>query len=139
MLWRPPRSTLFPYTTLFRSGRILPSVISFSGARRQSRFLYLRSRYPALARPEERTAELLYLSLRRGQRPARKEPADTFFVSRNFGSTVHSSGPLTVDLHESDFAILRLAPRCSGSLRLHIRVAIVLQIVIPAPPAYLEN
>src|SRR5690348_17941344 len=24
MLWRPPRSTLFPYTTLFRSIRFLP-------------------------------------------------------------------------------------------------------------------
>src|SRR2546426_6640699 len=29
MIRRPPRSTLFPYTTLFRSGRVLSSTAAF--------------------------------------------------------------------------------------------------------------
>src|SRR5687768_18230012 len=31
MLRRPPRSTLFPYTTLFRSGRVLPAFAAVAG------------------------------------------------------------------------------------------------------------
>src|SRR2546426_10869898 len=33
MIRRPPRSTLFPYTTLFRSGNLLGSSYSVSGQR----------------------------------------------------------------------------------------------------------
>src|SRR5947207_5120673 len=33
MIRRPPRSTLFPYTTLFRSGRVLPSPDLFGSSR----------------------------------------------------------------------------------------------------------
>src|SRR3712207_8355675 len=36
MIRRPPRSTLFPYTTLFRSWRIAPAAASSSEARRPS-------------------------------------------------------------------------------------------------------
>src|SRR3989442_2603710 len=32
MIRRPPRSTLFPYTTLFRSGRVLPDRAHGGGA-----------------------------------------------------------------------------------------------------------
>src|SRR5256885_6289892 len=30
MIRRPPRSTLFPYTTLFRSGRVRPKIVHYS-------------------------------------------------------------------------------------------------------------
>src|SRR2546421_5229004 len=33
MIRRPPRSTLFPYTTLFRSERVLPAVIQLDWER----------------------------------------------------------------------------------------------------------
>src|SRR3989442_9000656 len=37
MIRRPPRSTLFPYTTLFRSGQRVPQVDGATGARRRPR------------------------------------------------------------------------------------------------------
>src|SRR2546426_8237007 len=37
MIRRPPRSTLFPYTTLFRSGRFRVARLARAGARRLSR------------------------------------------------------------------------------------------------------
>src|SRR2546421_8747780 len=55
MIRRPPRSTLFPYTTLFRSGffdRKLPS-----GRTRQTT-VRRRRRHVAHARSEEHTSEL---------------------------------------------------------------------------------
>src|SRR5690348_17667135 len=56
MIRRPPRSTLFPYTTLFRSdiGASMPSPVS---KRRNSRSIYslTRSRLP---RSGEHTSEL---------------------------------------------------------------------------------
>src|SRR2546430_11120295 len=70
MIRRPPRSTLFPYTTLFRSGPISrlwldgwPSAASFrlavfglrmrfSGARPR------RLKFPSVGRSEEHTSEL---------------------------------------------------------------------------------
>ena len=58
MIRRPPRSTLFPYTTLFRSDkfRILPSisassVVKNSWSRASSSYPHLRQ-YQRLARPE---------------------------------------------------------------------------------------
>src|SRR6185312_16575408 len=48
MIRRPPRSTLFPYTTLFRSWR------AGTGARRSGG----QARYIAHARSEEHTSEL---------------------------------------------------------------------------------
>src|SRR5689334_24368919 len=41
MLRRPPRSTLFPYTTLFRSGWAEPSVCERTLAQRQLRLMVL--------------------------------------------------------------------------------------------------
>src|SRR2546422_8208489 len=51
MIRRPPRSTLFPYTTLFRSTLCLQLVEALQG------FL-IRSFYPAKVRSEEHTSEL---------------------------------------------------------------------------------
>src|SRR5690242_21132722 len=67
MLRRPPRSTLFPYTTLFRSYKGTPRFTSATRARiaaaiasggpsvRTSRFMF---RDGACARSEEHTSEL---------------------------------------------------------------------------------
>src|SRR5215475_259026 len=49
MIRRPPRSTLFPYTTLFRSSRGRSPPATWSGARWSP---------PASARSEEHTSEL---------------------------------------------------------------------------------
>src|SRR5256885_9527419 len=60
MIRRPPRSTLFPYTTLFRSikhlgeGRPLAAVQRFLGAPHRQRGL----RRPRRGRSEEHTSEL---------------------------------------------------------------------------------
>src|SRR5258708_28084423 len=54
MIRRPPRSTLFPYTTLFRSGRVLLWQVPFG----QPPSLHpLRHRLPGV-RSEEHTSEL---------------------------------------------------------------------------------
>src|SRR5256885_8404303 len=53
MIRRPPRSTLFPYTTLFRSSGILPPRNGQSRRRRKPRMRARRSR-----RSEEHTSEL---------------------------------------------------------------------------------
>src|SRR3712207_7593870 len=67
MIRRPPRSTLFPYTTLFRSPSSPPAFHLPSGrkARRRSNFAPPRPDYPAApvrdflsARSEEHTSEL---------------------------------------------------------------------------------
>src|SRR6266581_6098738 len=53
MIRRPPRSTLFPYTTLFRSTRTIPRSTAASRSRRR------RSRLRGSAtRSEEHTSEL---------------------------------------------------------------------------------
>src|SRR5438445_10637260 len=52
MIRRPPRSTLFPYTTLFRSLSIQPTTLT---PRKIIRCSSLRS---AMARSEEHTSEL---------------------------------------------------------------------------------
>src|SRR5437764_3932694 len=54
MLPRPPRSTLFPYTTLFRSGGRRPGSSIVMASARPSRLL----RVPAKMRSEEHTSEL---------------------------------------------------------------------------------
>src|SRR5256885_13097835 len=70
MIRRPPRSTLFPYTTLFRSllartpERRLPAAPGPSGSRGQARQRFQphkwfhRESYGALLRSEEHTSEL---------------------------------------------------------------------------------
>src|SRR2546422_3112403 len=60
MIRRPPRSTLFPYTTLFRSNGDVPSVegggdLSAMNARHPSSVIRRR---PWVARSEEHTSEL---------------------------------------------------------------------------------
>src|SRR5437868_14095985 len=52
MIRRPPRSTLFPYTTLFRSWQRASSTIVFRRSQRA------RSFWRAIPRSEEHTSEL---------------------------------------------------------------------------------
>src|SRR5438034_6005482 len=63
MIWRPPRSTLFPYTTLFRSASNdrscrAPSLHQESSGARRDRTCRSRSRRSRAARSEEHTSEL---------------------------------------------------------------------------------
>src|SRR5438552_14152581 len=55
MIRRPPRSTLFPYTTLFRSARALSTVGGVDGVLRRSGRRVARV---PLVRSEEHTSEL---------------------------------------------------------------------------------
>src|SRR5690349_23995208 len=58
MIRRPPRSTLFPYTTLFRSAT-RPATPSWAGRRsRPATSCASRSRPPTATRSEEHTSEL---------------------------------------------------------------------------------
>src|SRR5438876_5912436 len=54
MIRRPPRSTLFPYTTLFRSGARSPAIPT----RRACRHLRRAAAKMATCRSEEHTSEL---------------------------------------------------------------------------------
>src|SRR5690349_23396499 len=59
MIRRPPRSTLFPYTTLFRSGRRI--VVDHEDARAREAVERVEQRHAAhrlLERSEEHTSEL---------------------------------------------------------------------------------
>src|SRR3712207_6846594 len=57
MIRRPPRSTLFPYTTLFRSARTLPRPAGVAGLQGRRRAGLLRHRGPQPAeRPDRRGA-----------------------------------------------------------------------------------
>src|SRR5689334_23529323 len=59
MIRRPPRSTLFPYTTLFRSRKVVELTLAYpgdGGAGSIARLLHFRLR--DLGRSEEHTSEL---------------------------------------------------------------------------------
>src|SRR2546430_12606733 len=58
MIRRPPRSTLFPYTTLFRSPPSRRTVSHLWGRRNQSRFLLHRQRHPGESACGGRVAEI---------------------------------------------------------------------------------
>src|SRR4051812_49977966 len=60
MIRRPPRSTLFPYTTLFRSASpFIAAGGAADPARRAAALSYLRGEsWAAVARSEEHTSEL---------------------------------------------------------------------------------
>src|SRR3989449_6407724 len=69
MIRRPPRSTLFPYTTLFRSDGVRHSTTERGGPNRlpssnrmtagkSARTAHVRLRHPSAARSEEHTSEL---------------------------------------------------------------------------------
>src|SRR5688572_32081017 len=55
MIRRPPRSTLFPYTTLFRSGSAVKQVLKGRRRVETDRFVAMRSHF---LRSEEHTSEL---------------------------------------------------------------------------------
>src|SRR5256885_8779877 len=54
MIRRPPRSTLFPYTTLFRSGEQLPVVVHFEAV---AQLVPVRVRIPRVRPPDGRSEE----------------------------------------------------------------------------------
>src|SRR5256885_7307101 len=56
MIRRPPRSTLFPYTTLFRSWKYAPPVSKVTGS--FPALIRSRSSSPGAGRSEEHTSEL---------------------------------------------------------------------------------
>src|SRR4051794_41248798 len=61
MIRRPPRSTLFPYTTLFRSDRGRLPVLAVAGVAGRPEAARRRTGHPAVppaARSEEHTSEL---------------------------------------------------------------------------------
>src|SRR2546430_4628273 len=58
MIRRPPRSTLFPYTTLFRSPRPAPAARCGRAHCRARRIPPLPAHSPGAARSEEHTSEL---------------------------------------------------------------------------------
>src|SRR2546425_9603087 len=65
MIRRPPRSTLFPYTTLFRSVKRTPGVVYAAvdgGMSDNPRPQLYGSHYEALLRSEEHTSELQSLA-----------------------------------------------------------------------------
>src|SRR2546429_7360406 len=79
MIRRPPRSTLFPYTTLFRSGSLLMSMTSAVASLR-SISLMRPSMNPCCSRSEEHTSELqsrLHLVCRLLLEKKKKHPPDT--------------------------------------------------------------
>src|SRR2546430_12664848 len=98
MIRRPPRSTLFPYTTLFRSEHITSSEPTGGGLRKLNLLLeattLLHSQLPLRAkRSEEHTSELqsqsnlvcrLLLEKKKITQPDRFEPSNppTFIAQR---------------------------------------------------------
>src|SRR5260370_23843958 len=56
MIRRPPRSTLFPYTTLFRSSDLVASKVRLFSSR--TAFRSQPKSFPAASRSEEHTSEL---------------------------------------------------------------------------------
>src|SRR5437588_7352992 len=58
MIRRPPRSTLFPYTTLFRSQESEEDGFAFGIAARRVGVADAEARHPAAVRSEEHTSEL---------------------------------------------------------------------------------
>src|SRR5258707_8525437 len=58
MIRRPPRSTLFPYTTLFRSITVIPDAPGVGRAQQQQIQVAQGKEHPSQHRSEEHTSEL---------------------------------------------------------------------------------
>src|SRR3712207_8208879 len=87
MIRRPPRSTLFPYTTLFRSGGGPRQRGRRSLARRVARGPPLRPRAAGLRRPAQRRGPVPLLERRgdrRRPRSARSEEHTSELQSRQY-------------------------------------------------------
>src|SRR3712207_7720493 len=87
MIRRPPRSTLFPYTTLFRSARL--QVVEVHGLRvrpeRLERHRHLLVRAAQLAHPHvDRVLAALEVHARLGARPRRSEEHTSELQSRQY-------------------------------------------------------
>src|SRR3712207_7123786 len=93
MIRRPPRSTLFPYTTLFRSGLRRPG----GGARRHARRLAGGDRRPAAVRPRPR------------RRPPRLTPSPTSLeATMPLTRPVRRSEEHTSELQSRQYLVCRL-------------------------------
>src|SRR5437762_7934059 len=90
MIRRPPRSTLFPYTTLFRSGRSFsasPCSANWAGGRSPACIS------PANARSEEHTSELqspMYLVCRLLLEKKKKQKKISIFVIKKIPEQPHN-------------------------------------------------
>src|SRR5260370_17246596 len=92
MIRRPPRSTLFPYTTLFRSTRPFSATKAARISRPNSLRMGIFCRFGSLERSEEHTSELqshlnlvcrLLLEKKKSQKNrAKSEPRDAAPTSR---------------------------------------------------------
>src|SRR3712207_6981282 len=83
MIRRPPRSTLFPYTTLFRSAAVPPRRAR-PRASRPARRRRARRRRPSRLRSEEHTSELQsrqYLVCRLLLEKKKKQIPTTHFIN----------------------------------------------------------
>src|SRR2546425_3520654 len=95
MIRRPPRSTLFPYTTLFRSSRDSMPSFAYARWRCHSTVRTERTSRSAISRSEEHTSELqslAYLVCRLLLEKKKKKKTRTV---QQDNSTVHSSTHVT--------------------------------------------
>src|SRR3712207_7380307 len=81
MIRRPPRSTLFPYTTLFRSWWISPDVSKCCGSGASSRTSRRRVAPPRQDGPRRRCART---ARRSNHRPTRSEEHTSELQSRQY-------------------------------------------------------
>src|SRR3712207_7893654 len=69
MIRRPPRSTLFPYTTLFRSRRRVEPLAGSRGEEEQPAQRRVEDPAVAVAEPEDRHPDSRYIRMRNSQIP----------------------------------------------------------------------
>src|SRR5437588_4555349 len=101
MIRRPPRSTLFPYTTLFRSQFTGPkgekARVYFDGGQVRDAFLARRGR----VRSEEHTSELqshsdLVCRLLLEKKKKKKKPKTTYNTKRRDGRTTNTDDEMCI-------------------------------------------
>src|SRR3989442_11128331 len=99
MIRRPPRSTLFPYTTLFRSVQIVSDPTLFAGTTLDH--LTLEPRALRDLRSEEHTSELQsrpHLVCRLLLEKKKKKPSNIFVINHTHHHLIFESGRDTADL-----------------------------------------
>src|SRR2546425_3345344 len=98
MIRRPPRSTLFPYTTLFRSEirRHGPKTAAAEPDRSLRAFAHHRARGVQALRSEEHTSELqslAYLVCRLLLEKKKKKNNQQHITSQDFHNTIQHTAP----------------------------------------------
>src|SRR5256886_6758654 len=102
MIRRPPRSTLFPYTTLFRSRRLLRKVPQGRGFRH-----HLRHRQPPLERVWV-NAKCINITARRARLPARVTELDRKSTRLNSSHSQISYAVFCLKKKKTRFLLVRL-------------------------------